>query len=175
MEKIYHQLKNVDEVRPLLDRISIFGGLSDKQLDETIKLFKTVKYEKGEYIYKRGEVLSSIYIIKQGEVKMMLEEKEVSLELTSFKKGDCFGETSVIGIQSHSTNALAVQPTELIVLEPGKLLSIYETNKEIFGLLILNIARETARRLHQSNETLVQNLLIKKSLDKFKKMTLDIQ
>jgi len=56
---------------------------------------------------------------------------------------------------------LIVKPTELIVLEPGKLLNIYETDKEIFGLLILNIARETSRRLHQSNEALIQHMVSK--------------
>jgi len=161
MDKIYYPLVNIEEVRPLLSKISIFGGLKGTQIDEILKLLKTVKYEQGEYIYKRGEALSYIYIIMEGEVKMMIEDKGVFIELISFKKGDCFGETSVIGIQSHSSNALAVKPTELIVLEPSKLLNIHETDKEIFGLLILNIARETARRLHQSNEALVQNMLKK--------------
>jgi len=92
---------------------------------------------------------------------MLLEDKDILIELISFKDGDCFGETSVIGIQSHSSNALAVKSTELIVLEPSKLLNIYDTNKELFSLLILNIARETSRRLHQSNEALVQHMLKK--------------
>lgn len=161
MDKKYYPLLNVEEVRPLLDKISIFGGLKDPQLKEIFRSLKIVKYDQGEYIYKRGELLSYIYIIKQGEVKMMLEDKDVSIELISFKKGDCFGESSVIGIQSHSSNALVTEPTELIVMEPGQLLNIYETNKEVFGLLILNIARETARRLHQSNEKLVQYMLLK--------------
>jgi len=161
MDKIYNPVLDVEEIRPFLNKISLFGGLNDKQLEEILKLLKTVKYDKGEYIYKRGEALSFIYIIKQGEVKLKIEEKGVFLDLINFKKGECFGETSVIGIQSHFSNALAVKPTELIVLEPAKLLSIYESNKETFGMLVLNIARETARRLHQSNETLVQYMLIK--------------
>ena len=46
---------------------------------------------------------------------MMIDNDGVYLELISFKEGDCFGETSVIGIQSHSSSAKAVMPTELIV------------------------------------------------------------
>ena len=44
-------------------------------------------------------------------------------------------------------------------MNPKSLLSIFESDKEVFGILILNIARETARRLHQSNEALVRMLL----------------
>ena len=160
MEKIYYPLVNIEEVTKFLNKISIFGGLNNKQFHEIFKLLKTVKYDEGEFIYKRGDASSHIYIIKQGEVKMMIDNKDVFLELISFRQGDCFGETSVIGIQSHSSSALAVKPTELIVLEPKVLLNIFETDKELFGMLVLNIARETARRLHQSNEALVQYMLI---------------
>jgi CRP/FNR family cyclic AMP-dependent transcriptional regulator len=159
MAKIYHPLVHVEEVVSILNNISILGGLTPTQLQDTFKLLKTVKYEKGEFIYKRGDAPSHIYIIKQGEVKMILDEKDVWIELISFHRGDCFGETSVIGIQTHSSSALVVEPTELIVLEPSSLLKIFETDKETFGMLILNIARETARRLHQSNEALVQHTL----------------
>ena len=161
MEKIYRPLVRIEEVTPLLNKISILGGLDDRQRQAIFKLLKTVTYEQGECIYKRGEASSYIYIIKQGEVKMMLDQDDVSLELVSFQEGDCFGETSVIGIQSHSSSAFAVKPTELIVLEPKVLLSFFETDKDLFGMLILNIARETARRLHQSNEALVQRMLTK--------------
>ena len=162
MEKTYYPLSHIEEVTPLLNKIPIFGGLSGKQLQEIFKLLKTVQYAEGEFIYKRGDASSHIYIIKQGEVKMMIDNEGVCLDLITFRQGDCFGETSVIGIQSHSSSALAVKPTELIVLEPKVLLNIFETNKDLFGMLILNIARETARRLHQSNEALVRYTLNKK-------------
>ncbi len=66
--------------------------------------------------------------------------------------GDCFGETAAIGIQPHSASALAVEDTELIVLSRAALLSIFDSDKELFGMLILNIAREACRRLHKSDE-----------------------
>ena len=161
MEKIYYPILDIEDVIPLLNNISIFGGLNDKQLYEILRLLKLVKYEEGEFIYKRGDASSYIYIVKQGEVKMLIDNEGVILKLISFKDGDCFGETSVIGIQSHSLSAMAVKPTELFVVEPKALLNIFETDKELFGMLILNIARETARRLHQSNEALVQHALKK--------------
>jgi len=161
MDKTYLPVSNIEEVLPFLKKVTVFNGLNSAQLDKICKLLKTVQYGQGEFIYKRGDALSNIFIIKQGEVKMIFEDNGLQLELISFKEGDCFGETSVIGILTHSSNALVVRPTELILLEPGKLLNIYETDKELFGLLILNIARETSRRLHQSNEALIQHMLIK--------------
>ena len=159
MNKTYNPILDSKEVLPFLEKMTIFNGLSRLQLEKVCQLLKTIKYEAGEFIYRRGDSLNNIYIIKQGEVKMIFEDKGMVLELISFKEGDCFGETSVIGIQTHSTNALIVRPAELIVLEPGKLLNIYETDKDLFSLLILNIARETSRRLHQSNESLIAQMV----------------
>ena len=43
--------------------------------------------------------------------------------------------------------------------DSGSLLSLFEKDKELFGMLILNIAREMSRRLNKSDEILAQYLL----------------
>ena len=158
-QKIYTPLKDVEYVISILNKIAIFGGLTEKQLFEVFKLLKKVDYASGEYVYKQGDAASYIYIIKKGEVKLSVDNGHDSYELISYSAGDCFGETSVIGIQSHSSSALAVTDTELIILEHGSLLSLFERDKELFGMLILNIAREMSRRLNKSDEILAQYLL----------------
>lgn len=159
MNKIYYPLIHVEEVIKILNKIAIFGGLSEKQLYPLFKLLKIVNYEEGEYIFKRGDEPSHIYIIKNGKVKILIDKNGSALEIITYGPGDCFGETSAIGIQIHSSSALVVENAELIVLERSALLNIFETDKELFGMLILNIARETARRLHQSDEVLEKFLL----------------
>ena len=155
-EKIYKPLANVDEIRPILSEIAIFGGLNDRQLGEVVRLLKTVSYGTDEYVCKQGEAPSHIYIIKSGKVKVIYDSNGVLLELAAFETGDCFGETSVIGIQAHSSNVVVIEPVELIVLERAALLDIFETDKELFGLLILNIARETSRRLYKLDEVVAK-------------------
>jgi len=159
ISKTYYPLLHVEEVVPILNKIAIFGGLTERQLYAIFKLLKTVNYDEGEYIYKRGDAPSHIYIIEKGEIKVLIDAENVSLELISLGIGDCFGETSVIGIQPHSSSALAIKSTELIVLERSALLDIYEKDKELFGMFILNIARETARRLHKSDDELARYIL----------------
>ena len=164
-QKAYDPLVNIDAILPILSKIAIFGGLNDHQLYEVFRLLKTASYAQGEYVYKQGEAPSHIYIIKSGEIRIVSDAKGVTLELASFRTGDCFGETAVIGIQAHSSSAVAVEPTELIVLKHGALLNIFDTDKELFGLLVLNIARETARRLNRLDEVLVQYVLSAKPRD----------
>jgi len=153
--KNHQPLLDLDDVRPILKEITVFGGLSEEQLRAVLKLLRCVSYKANETVFRQGEEPSHIYIIRQGEVKIIVSRFDEPLEIASFKTGQCFGETSVIGIQSHSASAYAVTDTELIVLERNALFSLFESDKELFGLLVLNIARETCRRLHRTDQILL--------------------
>ncbi len=152
MAKTYLPLLDIENILPILDKISIFGGLSDKQLYTLFRLLQKVYYQPNEFIFEQGDQPSHIYIVKSGKVRLILDPDKSSFERAEFQVGQCFGETSVIGIMPHTATAMAVGQTELIVLSRQTLLSIFDTDKELFGMLILNIARETSRRLHQTED-----------------------
>lgn len=154
-ERDYLPLLDIENVLPILNKISIFGGLSDKQLYEVFRLLEKVYYHADEYIFRQGDEPGYIYIIKSGKVKIIFDSEDGTLELALFEVGQCIGETAVIGIQQHSASALAIEETELIVLSRQALLSIFDTDKELFSMLILNIAREACRRLHKTDEILL--------------------
>ncbi|HQP10139.1 MAG TPA: cyclic nucleotide-binding domain-containing protein [Candidatus Omnitrophota bacterium] len=160
-KKEYSPLTDSNRVIAILNKISIFGGLSEKQLAEVFRLLKKASYKCEEFVYQQGEPAGHIYIIEKGEIKIIVGNENESYELVTFSEGDCFGETSVIGIQPHCASALAMVDTDLIILERSSLLSIFESDKELFGMLILNIARETSRRLHKSDDILAHYLLKK--------------
>jgi CRP-like cAMP-binding protein len=160
-DKIYLPLLDIEEVLPVLDKMSILAGFSDKQLYSLFRLFESVSYKAGEIIFEQGQEPSHIYIIQTGKIKLFVSKDGTPFELIEFGQGHCFGEASVIGIQPHAATAVAVEDTKLIVLSRTTLLSIYKTDLEIFSILILNIAREVCRRLHASSETLLHYKLLK--------------
>jgi CRP/FNR family cyclic AMP-dependent transcriptional regulator len=151
----------IADVLPILNEISIFAGLSEKQLNTLIQLLEKTCYTKGEKVFEQDSQPSHIYIILSGSVKVVINEKSDPLELIVFGEGYCFGETSVIGIQPHAATAIAVEDTELIVLSRNALLSLMKIDLELFSILILNIAREACRRLHKTDEILLHYVLRK--------------
>jgi len=96
-EKQLFPLLDIEDVLPILNEISIFAGLSDKQLYTLFRLLEKVNYKKGERIFEQGSQPSHIYIIQSGSVKLVINAKLSPLELIVFEEGQCFGETSVIG------------------------------------------------------------------------------
>lgn len=140
----------------LLDSISIFGGLSGDQANKLLKLMSQSSHQDDEQIFAKGDMASNIYIIISGEVRLDFESPNHPLSEIRFSAGSCFGETSLIGIQSHSASTYAVGETHLLSLSGSDLLGLFDTDLELFSLLILNIAREACRRLHTTDELFLQ-------------------
>lgn len=149
-------LLEIKKVIPILNKISILAGLNDGQLYDIFRLLEKVTFTAGETIFKQGDKPSYIYIIKKGQIKLFVENGEDPFELVTFEEGDCFGESSIIGIRPHAATAIAQEETELIVLSRTTLMSLYETDIHLFSTLILNIAREACRRLNASSETILR-------------------
>jgi CRP/FNR family transcriptional regulator, cyclic AMP receptor protein len=61
-----------------------------------------------------------------------------------------------MAVQSHMVTALAAEETELMVLSREALLGLQHDDIKLFALLMMNIAREIARRLKLTDDILLQ-------------------
>ena len=153
-------LLEVEKVLPILDKITIFGGLDEAQLYQIFKRLKLVHYRAGEKIFDIGDSASYIYIVHTGRVDLFFQVAGKPVLKADLKPGSCFGDMAVIGIQPHSAFTVAVENTDLLVLSGAALDELYNTDLKLFSMLVLNIAREACRRLHKTNGQLVQCLAL---------------
>jgi len=148
-------LVDIEAVLPILNKISILGGLSDAQLYKVFRAMESVAYRAGETIFEPGDVPTHIYIIRSGKVKIVANVAGTPMELMEYVTGQCFGETAAIGILPHSATALVVEDAELLALSAGAVHALHKEDPVLFGLLVLNIAREACRRLHKADEIML--------------------
>ena len=153
--QVERKTPETSRVMAILHEISILGGLTEEQLAEVLKLFGSVNYRAGDRIFEQGESPSNIYVIVSGHVKIVVGIDTEPMELVEYGCGQCFGETSALGIQPHSATAVAVDDAELLVLSNRALHHLFNSDPKTFGLLILNIAREACRRLHKTDQILL--------------------
>lgn len=151
-------LEDYSEVLCILDKISIFGGLTRSQLKVVFKELKKTSIKNGEVIFEQGKSPDNIYIIQSGCVKIVEELSKNSVELITFDTGDCFGETELIGIFPYIASAVASEDTNLIVFPRKALRVLYKEHLPIFSIIILNIARESCRRLAQADKRMFEML-----------------
>lgn len=150
------------DLSPILHRISLLGGLTEQQLSEVVAHMESASYPKGSYIFRQGEEPSSIYVIRSGKVKMLVDVDGEIMELVEYDTGQCFGETSAIGILPHSASAYVTEDAELAALSRQALLALYHEDPKVFAMLILNIAREACRRLHKTDRIMLHYAAAKK-------------
>jgi CRP/FNR family transcriptional regulator, cyclic AMP receptor protein len=144
-----------DQLLPALQKATIFAGLAEEGLKHIIDQCEVRTAKVGETVIYENTPATVIYVILKGRVKITLGQQDNSLEICEFDAGHCIGEASVIGISHHSASAIVVEDATLFVLSRKVLMNIFETDKEFFSYLILNIARELARRLHHTDEILL--------------------
>jgi CRP/FNR family cyclic AMP-dependent transcriptional regulator len=144
-----------NEIFSFLKNVTIFSSFSLDVLRDLLGDCPHISKKAGELIIEEGTPASEIYIIISGRVSIILDLKTDPFELAEFGPGDCIGEASVIGVQNHSASARVTEDAELFVLSRSTLMSIYEKDKDVFAMLILNIARELARRLYKTDQVLL--------------------
>lgn len=139
LENLFHSIR---------EKISVLGGLNDKQIAKLYPFFSKHSLTAGEVIFGQGQLPTNVYIVLHGKVEMEIKCEDGSVKKVFYKEGDCFGETAVIGIQPQIGRAQARTQVELLVLSRSNLLDIVNQDTELFAMLMMNLAREVSRRLH---------------------------
>lgn len=154
--KEYAPLKEVGSVITILSKISFLGGVSDTQRDEIFQLLEVGLFKKGEYVAKRGEEPSHIYIIKKGKIALLITDDEVVVQKREFNVGDCFGEAAMLSMINNTATFVAAEDSELIMLSRRALNHLRHDDINVFCILIMNLARELARKLQYTDSILLQ-------------------
>lgn len=127
----------------LLPRISLFGALSRDEVDFFVRPLRGQKVEADEILFREGDPPGDFYLLLEGEIA--LETK--GARVTTLGEGDLFGAEAPIGIQQQSVTAVARTACVVLVIPPRSLHRLSKENPKLFGLLMINIARDFARQL----------------------------
>jgi CRP-like cAMP-binding protein len=140
----------------MLKKVTVFAGIDEDNLRKLCAQCVLKKYKSGDMVIQEGTPASEIYVILKGKCKVVLNAENNPLEIVELFPGHCIGEASIIGVQNHSASAIADGDVELLELSRKVLMGISQYDKDLFSLLILNIARELARRLYHTDRILLQ-------------------
>ncbi|MEI8340765.1 MAG: cyclic nucleotide-binding domain-containing protein [Verrucomicrobiota bacterium] len=150
-------LEDVEPLISILSKISFFGGVSDAQRHRIFNLLEIGHFNQGEFISKKGDQPSHIYIIKKGRVGLLITDNEVAIQKREFRVGDCFGEAALLSMNNNTASFVALEASEIVVLSQRSLNRLRHEDLELFCLLIMNIARELARKLQFTDNILLAN------------------
>ncbi|MDP4179364.1 MAG: Crp/Fnr family transcriptional regulator [Bacillota bacterium] len=128
----------------------------DHKIDMPTELFQTFKTKPGQkfkinqIIYRQGEIAKNFYYLKEGNVQAFVNSAD-GLEkiLTTYKKGEIFGEASFFDGFPRMSSAKAFSDSEIISINKTDIISYFQ--KEPF--LALNFIELLSKKVRMlSNE-----------------------
>jgi len=155
--KNYSPLEDFESIQPILSKISFLGGVSDSQRDAIFRLMEKQRFQKGEFISRVNEEASHIYIIASGKIDLLITDHNgVAMRKREFNVGDCFGEAAMLSMNNHTASFVAAEDTELIMLSWRAINRLYSEDLKLFSILMMNLARELARKLQYTDAMLLK-------------------
>lgn len=101
----------------LLAEVPMFSCLTQEDLNGLAALLQRRDYEKGEIIFHEGDVGTALYVVRKGEVLIRLSHEDgKEVVLSHLTRGDVFGELALLDGDPRSADAVAREPTQLLVL-----------------------------------------------------------
>jgi CRP/FNR family cyclic AMP-dependent transcriptional regulator len=152
----------MDEAVTRLEKVTIFGALKPATLRFLFERATPLNARAGEILVREKEEGGDLYVIESGQAEVFKERQSpnpVRVHIANLGPGDCFGETSMLACMPRSASVVAVTDCAGLRLRGTDLLDLYHHDVDQFALLMLNLGRETARRLWLSNELLLQQLI----------------
>jgi CRP-like cAMP-binding protein len=143
-------------------RDSILAGhfllrhLRPEELSRLAASASVVHHAANATIFQKGDRGDSMMAVVRGRVKICTYSADgKELVLNIIDRGGLFGEIAVLDGQTRSGDAVAIEDTDLLVLERGRLMPFLTANPEISTRLIAVLCQ----RLRQTSEALEDALL----------------
>jgi CRP/FNR family transcriptional regulator, cyclic AMP receptor protein len=136
-------------VSGVLSRLRLFAGLSEETTALLEAGIQKRSFRRGEVIFHKGDPGSSMYLIVEGQVRIVLpsDAGEEAL-LGVLDTGDFFGDLSLIDGQPRSATIIASEPTETVVLHRDDFLKVVHSNPSV----AIDMLKVLARRLRETDE-----------------------
>jgi len=90
-------------------RVQLFFGLGPDEMSRIAAHARSLRKARGEFIYMPGDLANSVYILKQGRVKLsVLSESGKEIAIDIVQPGEIFGEFALVdeSLRSNMTQAL---------------------------------------------------------------------
>lgn len=138
-----------------LAQVPVFQKLSVDELRILADISEEVTYAAGQQIFAEGERGDALYVTVSGSVSIQRKTQEppdAITHLATFGPRECFAEISLFDGEPYSADAVAVEPTELLLVRRSPLVALVKNHPE----LAMGLFQVLGQRLRRANEMIAQ-------------------
>jgi len=136
--------------RELLRTVPLFSELSEDAITSLSRLASRRRYPKDTVVFFENEEGDSLFMILEGRIKVtILGDDGREIILTMLGEGDLFGEMALLDNEPRSATAIAVEESELLLLQRNDFQSVIQEHPGISAALIKVLSNRLRRANHQ--------------------------
>jgi small-conductance mechanosensitive channel/CRP-like cAMP-binding protein len=114
-----------------IEQIDLFEPLSSEEKEEVARRLHDLTYASGEWIIRQGDPGDSMFFIRSGEIRIIVEEDGVVQQIARLSPGQYFGEMALLTGEDRSATAVAGGDVRLLELRKGAFSGILLENPKI--------------------------------------------
>jgi CRP-like cAMP-binding protein len=138
------EIEEIESIARSLKQFDFFKNLPDEAIYDLVDKVEHVKLKKGDVLFNKGEKGDALYILQEGWVKMVVEDKSGSeIVINQVGPGNVIGEMALIEDQPRSAGVVALNEAKLLKLTEEEFMDVFMSQP----LLGLEISRTMAQRL----------------------------
>jgi CRP/FNR family transcriptional regulator, cyclic AMP receptor protein len=143
------------EAVALLEQAPLFSVLHPGDLEILAGRFHTIRYDRGDMIFREGEPAERLFLIKEGRVKLTITSpRGGELLIAMLGRGQIFGELAVIDRGPRAMLARAMEPAQIYALAADVFWTLLE-NRPALARRLLELMARRLRRADQTTQDLV--------------------
>ncbi|GAB3427873.1 Crp/Fnr family transcriptional regulator [Flindersiella endophytica] len=141
------------EVLAVLSRTTLFSALGAGELAGVAGSCLQRRVTRGQFLCYQGDPGDRLFIIATGLVKVVLtSEQGEELVLRTQGPHEVFGELAVLDQVPRSASVVAVQPTDVLMLNRPVIISLMRTYPSVMDALLVSLGRLVRQLTVQTGE-----------------------
>jgi len=151
-------------IEETLKRTEVFLGLDDNDLAKIAALpsCQEVSYAEGEFIIKAGDAARYLYVLKEGQVDVVMDVPPDSKEDT-FKvvvdvitKGGFFGWSALVKPHSYVMSAISSKPSIVAIINGAEIMALFDREYYIGYKVFESLSHIIGNRLRDLEQVVVR-------------------
>ena len=138
----------------LIQDTFLFRNLNFTEAQSLAKICHREKFKPGDRIIEENSLGQALYLVEQGAVKVVKGEAEDQQEIARLKRGELFGEMSLIENELTSASVIAVSEVEVLAIHRREFEDLLEADPALALKVSKSFCKTLSERLRRTTEEL---------------------
>lgn len=131
------------------ERLHLFSGLGAVEIDEITAAARTLRKERGEFIYLPGDRADFVYVLRKGRVKLsVLSESGKEFAIDIIQPGEIFGEFALVDESARSNMTQALDDVVVWVFGKRDFVRLLESRSKL-AMSYIRLVGDRRRRMEK--------------------------